>query len=170
MLIGSNNAAGEVGHMTIDTHGIQCSCGNKGCFETVSAGWGIARRAKEIALYDPTGSRGLLDRVGGNIEAITTIDVFEAYRAGVPAAMKVIEEAKDGLITGVTSLVNLVNPARVILGGGVIQGNLDLIDAIRQGVVKNALKVSTEHLEIVPAALKGDGGVIGAATFARGKG
>ncbi|MEI8125950.1 MAG: hypothetical protein WCG42_09350 [Parachlamydiaceae bacterium] len=45
-----------------------------------------------------------------------------------------------------------------------------LFDAIRQGVVKNALKVSTEHLEIVPAALKGDGGVIGAATFARGKG
>lgn len=167
MLIGSNNAAGEVGHMTINLNGSLCSCGNRGCVETLAAGWGIAKRAKEVAAYDPAGSKGLLEMCGGNSDNITAVHVFNAAREKVPAAMKVIEETKEALIAAVAGLANAFNPERIILGGGIIQGNPELVEVIRQGVPKRGLKATTDSLEIVPAELKGDAGVVGAAAFAR---
>lgn len=167
MLVGNDNAAGEVGHMTIDINGSKCSCGNTGCFETRAAGWGIAKRAKEVLAYDPAGGKGLLELAGGKVEAINAGHVFEAARNKVPVAMKVIEEAKEAMIAGVAGLVNAFNPRKVILGGGVIERNPELIEVIRQGVPKRALKATADNLEIVPTELKGDAGVIGAAAYAR---
>ncbi|MEI8365119.1 MAG: ROK family protein [Parachlamydiaceae bacterium] len=166
ILTGSDNAAGEVGHITIDLKGSLCTCGNRGCFETLSAGWAIARRAQEMLVSDPAGGHGLLALVGGKADEITAKHVFEACRSKVPVALKVVDEAKEGLIAGIASLVNTFNPRRIILGGGVIQGNPELIGVVRQGIVQRALKVATESLEIVPAALKENAGVIGAAAFA----
>ena len=167
MLTGSNNAAGEVGHMTIALHGALCGCGNRGCFETLAGGWGIARRAREVIAYDAVRGQRLLELAGGNSDAITAREVFIAYREKVPVAVKVIEEFKEALIMGISSLVNIFNPSKVILGGGIIQGNLDLVEVVRQGVPKQALKVSVAQLEIVPALLAGEAGIVGAASFAR---
>lgn len=167
MLTGSNNAAGEVGHMTIDLHGALCGCGNRGCFETLAGGWGIARRAREVIAYDAVRGQRLVELAGGNSEAVTAREVFIAYREKVPVAVKVIEEFKEALVAGISSLVNIFNPSKVILGGGIIQGNLELVEVVRQGVPKQALKVSVAQLEIVPALLEGEAGIIGSSSYAR---
>lgn len=166
MLTGSSNAAGEVGHMTLDIHGPLCSCGNRGCFEALASGSAIARRAKELISYDSHDGKKLLDLIGIDVETITARHIFEAYRFHSPIAVRVVEEVKEALIAGVAGLVNAFNPEKVILGGGVITGFPELIEVIRNGVPKRALKAAVEHLEVVQGQLKGDAGVVGAAAFA----
>jgi glucokinase len=165
MLTGSSNSAGEVGHMTLDLHGPLCGCGNKGCFEALASGSAIARRAKELISYDSTDGKKLLDLIGSDAETITARHIFEAYRFHSPIAVRVVEEVKETLIAGVAGLVNAFNPQKVILGGGVITGFPELIEVIRSGIPKRALKVAVEHLEVVQGQLKGDAGVVGAAAF-----
>ena len=165
MLTGSHNAAGEVGHMTLDLNGPLCSCGNRGCFEALASGWAIAKKAKEVVMHNSIEGKKFLDLTGGTVDQITARAVFEAYKLKASVAVKVIEEAKDVLIAGVAGLVNAFNPAKVILGGGIITGAPFLIDVIREGTPKRGLKTAVEYLEIVQAHLKGDAGVIGASAF-----
>ena len=101
MLEGASNTAGEVGHMIIDVYGRECTCGSKGCLESIAGGWAIAKRAQELSM---NGSA-----------AVTAKDVFEAYLEGNPVSKKVVDEAVEALIAGVASLVNIVNPACVVL-------------------------------------------------------
>ena len=166
MLTGARNAAGEVGHMTLELNGPLCSCGNRGCFEALASGSAIARRAKEVITYDSAEGKKFLDLTGGTVEEITGRIVLEAYQKHASVAVKVMEEVKEALIAGVANLVNAFNPAKVILGGGIITGAPYLIEVIREGVPKRALKTATEQFEVVQAQLKGDAGVIGAAAFA----
>lgn len=167
MLIGDTNTAGEIGHMTIDLHGPVCTCGNRGCFEALAAGWAIGRRTREVVSGDISHGYRLLELAGGKLEDITAKHLFEAYYQGIPIAIKVMEEVKEALVAGVAGLVNAFNPARVILGGGVLVRNPELIEFIRQGVATRALKITTTRLEILEAQLENDANVIGAAVFAR---
>lgn len=166
MLTGDRNAAGEVGHMTLDLHGPLCTCGNRGCFEALASGWAIAKRAKEVVAYDSLSGKKLLDLIGGTVDEINAKKIIEARRSKAAVAVKVMDEVKEALVAGVASLVNGFNPKKVILGGGIITGAPDLIEVIREGVPKRALKASVESLEVVQAQLKGDAGVVGAAAFA----
>lgn len=166
MLIGSRNAAGEVGHMTLDLDGPLCTCGNRGCFEALVSGWAIARRAKEMVVCDANEGKVLLELVKGEREEITAKMIFEAYRAKEAIAVTIIQEAKEALIAGVAAIVNAFNPAKVILGGGVINGFPEFVNEIRIGIPRRGLKIAVDYLEIVPAQLKGDAGVIGASSFA----
>lgn len=167
LLVGNDNAFGEVGHMTIDLHGSKCTCGNVGCFETVAGGWGIARKAKDILLANSMDGKGLLELASGNIDNISAALVFEAAAKSVPAALQVINEAKAAMIAGVASLANIYNPATIILGGGIIHGHPELVQLIREGVAQRALKAVVKHLKVIKADLGGDAGVIGAAALAR---
>jgi glucokinase len=167
MLSGSNNAAGEVGHIPIALNGPLCTCGNRGCFEAIAGGWAIARRAKEVAAYDPVEAKKLLNFIGGTIDDLTARNVIEAYKADVSIATIVMEEVKEGLISGVTGLINAFNPAKIILGGGIMNGLPEMIEVIQEGVSTRALKACLQTLEIVPSHLKGEAGVVGAAAFAK---
>lgn len=167
MLVGNTNAAGEVGHMTLDMHGPVCTCGNKGCFEALAGGWAIARRTRELVGADLSAGGAILELAGGKIEDITTKHMFQAYRDGLPLAIKIVDELKESLVAGVAGLVNAFNPEKLILGGGVLLGNPELIEAISVRVPTRALKISTNGLQFLAAQLKGDAGVSGAAAFAR---
>lgn len=168
LLVGSDNAFGEVGHMTIDIQGSLCTCGNRGCFETLAAGWGIAKRASEM-LKKGQGGESLLKLCKGDPENISATHVFEAAKSHDPISVLIIKEFKEALICGVANLLNAFNPAKVILGGGIIQGNPELVDIVQRGVTKKALKATSQHVKIVPAMLGGDAGLIGAAAMARDK-
>jgi glucokinase len=166
MLSGCNNTAGEVGHMTIDLHGPPCTCGSRGCFEALAGGWAIAREAREAVSADPSLGASLLKIAGGEQEAITAEIVSMAARAGDPLAKRLIDRVGQALIAGCVSVVNVFNPCRLILGGGVIEGFPEFVERINRGVRLQALSAATQSLTILPAQLKNDSGVVGAAVFA----
>lgn len=166
LLSGASNTAGELGHMTIDLKGRPCTCGNTGCLETIAGGWGIAQRAQEAVTSNPEKGTKLLEIAGGRHEAITAEVVAHAYNAGDPLAKKIAEETASALIAGTVSIVHVLNPQRLILGGGVIQGMPWLIQSVEKGIRQHALAASCQSLEVISAQLHTDGGVIGAGSLA----
>lgn len=166
MLAGCNNTAGEVGHITVDMKGPPCTCGNRGCLEALAGGWAITRLARESVAADPEAGRLLLEMAGGRIEEINVATVARAFRGGDPLARQLMDRAADALIAGATTLINAFNPCRLILGGGVITGVPELIGRIDKGVRGQALAAACSSLLILPAGLRTDAGVIGAAALA----
>jgi glucokinase len=165
LLIGCSNTFGEIGHMTIDFKGPICTCGKRGCLEAFAGGWGIAARAQEAIEADGRGdaSQLLLKKVNGELNAMTARTVVQAYHEGDEMAKRIIEQAKQALIAGIASLVNAFNPCRLILGGGVIEGLPEFVQAINEEVRRIALKAATQSLTIVPARLGKEVGIIGSA-------
>jgi glucokinase len=158
MLSGCSNAAGELGHITVDLHGPVCHCGNQGCLEALAGGWAIARRAQEAIAADPAAGASMVQMAGGQQTAVTAKIVAQAAHAGDPLAR--------ALIAGAVGLVNAFNPCRLILGGGVIEGLPELVDRVDQGVCERALEAASAPLQVLPAQLKNDAGVVGAAALA----
>ncbi|MBE0617481.1 MAG: ROK family protein, partial [Proteobacteria bacterium] len=107
----------------------------------------------------------LLEAAGG--EEISAEHVARAFHAGDPLAERIVSGAAEALIAGATGLVNAFNPRRLVLGGGVIEGLPGLVAQVTDGVRSRALRVATEALDVLPSALHGDAGVVGAAAFAR---
>ena len=166
ILTGCTNTAGELGHIVIDKDGPSCTCGNRGCLEAHAGGWAIARRAQEAISADPVAGATLLKKAGGNKGAVTAETVAQAFQEGDPFALQLIDEVTRALIAGATSLINAFNPCRLILGGGVVEGLPRLLEKIDQGIRQQALRAAIISLQVVPAKLKNDAGVVGAAAFA----
>lgn len=170
LIEGAGGYAGELGHLTIVVDGRPCTCRNRGCLEAYCGGWAIAVRAREAvdaAVDEGLGAgRVLLDLAGGR-ERITAASVAHAATAGDPLAQRLVEETGHFLGAGLVGIVHAFNPRRVVLGGGVIAGMPELIAAAAAHVRERAMAVFLEGLEIVPAALGSEAGVVGAALFAR---
>lgn len=165
MLKGYTNSAGEIGHMTIDLYGPSCTCGNRGCFEALAGGWAIGRSAKEAVLSSPVAAKPLLQLVQGDEEALTAKIVIEAAKKGDPLAQELIDKVFEAIVAGSVSVINAFNPKRLIFGGGLADGLAVVVDVVDAAVRGRALKVATDSLEIVPAQLGNQAGVIGAASY-----
>jgi glucokinase len=170
MLEGCTNTAGELGHITTDLNGPPCTCGHRGCLEALAGGWAIARRAREAIRDNPAAGLAFL-KAAGLKEPVDPADVnatvvATAARAHDPLARLLVDEVARALIAGAVSLVNAFNPCRLILGGGVMAGLPELTGRIEAGIRGAALNTACEGLEVLPARLKGDAGVVGAASLA----
>lgn len=110
---GRDRAAGEFGHMTIDVHGLQCHCGNRGCLGMMASGKAIVRRVRE-AMDAGTPIPALAGRASGEVRLQ---DVLQAAREGDPTCLRIIREAGEYLGVGIANLINLYNPASLVLGG-----------------------------------------------------
>jgi glucokinase len=166
VLSGCSNTAGELGHITVALDGPPCHCGNRGCLEALASGWAIAQQAQEAVAAKPDDGLVLLKLANGQQEAITAEVVAQAAKEGDVLARRLLDEAVQALIAGAISLVNAFNPCRLILGGGVIEGLPEWVEQIDQGVRQRALEAARAPLQILPAALHGDAGVVGAAALA----
>jgi glucokinase len=166
MMEGCNNTAGEVGHITVQLHGPLCNCGNEGCLEALASGWAIERDAQLAVQSNMKVGELMLELAGGDIKAVNGKAVAAAAAKGNVLAEKIINNVIDALIAGVTSVVNMVGPCRIVLGGGVIEGMPKIVKRVEQGVKKYALKAAIANIEILPAQLHNDSGVVGAASFA----
>ena len=170
MLEGCTNTAGELGHLTTDLNGPRCTCGHRGCLEALAGGWAIARRAREAIRDAPAAGQAFLQAAGLK-EPVAPEDVnagvvAAAARAQDPLARLLVDEVARALVAGTVGLVNAFNPCRLILGGGVMQGLPELLDRIDTGIRRFALTAATEGLQVLPAKLHNDAGVVGAATLA----
>ena len=165
LLLGARGLAVEVGHIIVEPEGPPCGCGSRGCMEAVASGTAIAREAKRRLR---AGEGGLLLRlVGGDVERVTAREVAQAARQGDPLSKEIFRQAGRYIGIGITSLVHLFNPARVIIGGSVAKAGDLLFDPIRETIRE---RVMDEHFlegfAVVPAALGDDVGLLGAYTLA----
>ena len=167
LILGCGGTAGELGHTTIDWHGPQCTCRNRGCLEAFAAGWAIARRARDVVTEQPDEGRRLIALADGAIGNLTAKVVAQAARDGDPLAARLVRETGEALGVGVASIANAFNPCMVILGGGVIEGMPELVGMAEAEARRRALAAALHSLEVVKAGLGKHAGTVGAATWAR---
>jgi len=162
LLQGSNNCAGEFGHIVVKFGGRLCGCGNRGCLEAFASGTAIGKAAREAAENSPTDGKALISAAGGYGASINGSHVSMCAKNGDLLATQILYEALEALIAGTTSIVNSLNPEIILFGGGVIAGNPDWIEKIADGVRKCALPSATKKLRIAPTTLGEDCVLLGA--------
>lgn len=162
---GASDVAAEIGHMTIDSTGRKCGCGNYGCLEAYASGPAIASRAVDGL---KAGAESMLPAlVEGDLRAITAETVSDAIVAGDEYAGDVMRETARYLGTGLANLINVLNPEMIIVSGGVTRAGRHLFDPLRREVRKRAFRPAAEACRIVRTELGGMAGVIGAAAVFR---
>jgi glucokinase len=155
---GASDVAGEIGHITIETNGRRCGCGNDGCLEAYASGPAIARRARELVAAGAVSSLGSMAP-----DAISAQTVYEAAGAGDALAREVVQDTAKYLGVGVANLINILNPEVVVVCGGVTQAGDGLFIPLRREVARRAFRPAVDACRIVPGMLTGTAGVVGAA-------
>lgn len=157
---GASDCAGEIGHTTIEMNGRRCACGNYGCLEAYASGPAIARRAIEAVETGAESSLAAVLRRGP--AAVTAQMVYEAATAGDALAREVVQDTARFLGAGIANLVNVYNPEVVVVCGGVTQAGDSLFVPLRREVGRRAFRPAVEVCRILPGALPGTAGVVGA--------
>ncbi len=156
---GASNAAGELGHIKLQMHeGPLCGCGDYGCLEAFASGPSIVAMAEEYIM----GGKSTKYREIANGSEITPFVVAEAAKQGDPVARRIFTRVGEYIGFGLASVVNLLNPEKIIIGGGVADAGDILLNPIRETIKKRAMVVAESAVEIVPAKLGNTAGVIGA--------
>lgn len=148
LLTGSTGNAGDAGHMIVDPAGGVCSCGQAGCWEWIASGTAITRQATELLGRD-----------------VTSKEAFELAVQGDSQMLELVNRVFTYIGMGCVSLINILDPDKIVIGGGVSQVGEPLFAAIQSYVSKYALNPSGRQTAIVPAQLQQDAGLIGAAAL-----
>jgi glucokinase len=158
---GGGGVAGELGHTKVVPGGRRCGCGELGCLEAYAGGHNIIAQAREV-LFNGR-STVLAEMVEGDPARITPLTVEQAADAGDAGAREIHERAGRMLGLAIANMVTVLNPARLILGGGVLMNCPGLRRYVVEGVQAYASNTSREGLLIAEAELGDDSGLIGAA-------
>ena len=156
---GADGMAGEIGHMTLIPDGRQCTCGNTGCLEMYASARGIVQSFREELERQKLSA-------AGDLKEVTSEKVYQAAREGDAVARRVMKDMGRMLGIGIASLINIFNPERVVIGGGVKDAWPLFIGATHEEIMKRAFQVPAERTEIVPSSLGDDAGMVGAAAVA----
>lgn len=164
---GAHRFAGEFGHMVVDPHGPLCPCGKRGCWERYASGSGLGLLGREAAV---AGQATLVkDLAGGDAEGVRGEHVTAAAAQGDPAAGAIMGRFAWWLALGLANLTVIVDPAVIVVGGGLIDAGDVLIEPL--GLAFADLVEAGEQrgkVAIRPAALGSRAGAVGAALLAEG--
>jgi len=164
LFLGANGYAAELGHTVINAHGKRCSCGNIGCLEAEASGTSLAMNAAMVvASRRPT---KISELAGGDPRKASARIVMEAARLGDPIACELMEEEGKLVGIGVVNCIHSFNPELVVLGGGVTAAGDILLDSVRATVQRRVMPAYVGTFDILPAALKGESGALGAVAAA----
>ena len=163
ILTGCAGLAGEFGHTRVSRRGPRCRCGGRGCLEAYAGGWAIARQAREAVARNSQAGAALL-RLAGEAGAISAAHLSAAARAGDPLARRLLARVAEALAVGLTSVVNLINPCLVVLGGGVVEGLPELVGWVDRGLRRRALPAAA-GVKVTRTVLGPHAGVVGAAAL-----
>ncbi len=161
---GADGMAGEIGHIIVDPQGPLCVCGRRGCVEAMACGPAIARNARERLMANPSAGEILRGLIGNNLDALTAEVVSRAADGGDELARQVIDEAARALGFGIGTAITLMNPERVIVGGGVSKSGEKYFTELRAAARTNTLPQM--RVDSVPAALGDDAPLWGAMALA----
>jgi glucokinase len=165
---GFNRSAGEIGHTVVALNGDKCGCGNKGCLESVASRTGMSRIIqKRIKKGDKT---ALEDKFKGDPPTLRSKSLYRAYSAGDKVACETLDAAAEALGVTIGSVINLLCPQMVILGGGVIEAlGEPYVEKIAKTAKEWAFDSNMRGVRIAEAQLGDDAGIHGAAAYARMK-
>jgi glucokinase len=158
---GALGAAAEPGHMIIMEDGPPCTCGARGCLESLASGWSIAARVKELA--DKQVGSPLVDDYLKDPDGFGAEKVVEYADAGERFALTILSEAGKHLGVGVGSLVNIFNPDVVTFSGGLLGAYHHMEESMRLAAESISIPISRNHVRILAGTLGDEGGQIGAA-------
>ena len=165
---GAFGVGAEIGHMRVVPDGILCGCGNHGCFEQYASGSALVRGARAAAAGGSLLARGLLDRAGGDPGKITGPLITEAARDGDPFAIEQLGVLGKWLGEGIASLAAILDPAVVVIGGGVSEAEELLLGPTRAAFgTQLPGRGHRPTLQIRKAQLGNRAGLIGAADLSR---
>ena len=164
---GASDIAGEFGHMTIDSTGRRCNCGNYGCIEAYASGSAISARAVEG--IEAGAQTRLPELVDHDLSRITAGIVYQAAADGDDFSREVIHDTARFLGAAVANLINIFNPEVVVICGGVTAAGDQLFTPLRAEVARRAFRAAVDACRIVPGLLHGTAGVVGAAAAFRAK-
>ncbi|QPP09987.1 ROK family protein [Streptomyces bathyalis] len=148
---GPSGNAGHIGHISVDLDGDSCPCGGRGCVERIASGPNIARRALD---------RGWRPGADKDVSAAA---VAASARAGDSVAIASFERAARALAAGIAATATLVEIEIAVLGGGVAKAGEVLFAPLRRSLREYATLSFVQGLEVVPAQMGTDAGLIGAA-------
>src|SRR5699024_8021308 len=147
---GAQGTAGDLGHVrVVRGDGVICRCGNEGCLEAIAAGPAVAARLR-----------------AAGAEAATIQDVVDLVRSGDLTALQEIRQAGRDIGEVVATMVNLINPSVVVIGGRLADAGEQLLAGIREVVYRRSLPLATESLQVVSSRAGREAGVLGAASMA----
>jgi glucokinase len=168
LMRGAFGVAAEIGHLRVVPGGRVCGCGNHGCWEQYGSGSALVREAREQLRAGSLLGGDLLERAGGDVDAVTGPMITEAARAGDQFALEQLTEAARWLGEGIASLVAVLDPAKVAIGGGVSEAGDLLLDPIRDAFAAQLTGRGYRPVaEIRLAELGNRAGQLGAADLAR---
>jgi glucokinase len=154
---GSQLGAGEIGQMIIEPHGVPGHYGNFGALEKYVGNRQIAERAQKV--YAAAG-------IASTPEELTPLSLEKAALSGDDIAAKLWEDVGFEIGIMLTNIAWLLNPDRIVIGGGVAKAGPLVFEPIKRTIRERTSGAYHEHLEVVPAELGNDGGIIGSAALA----
>lgn len=162
---GSSYAGAEFGHMTICYNGRKCRCGGRGCLEKYGSATALVSDMKKLLRKN---KNSLIHKlIQNDYSKLSAKIIFQAQKRGDNLASAVVSQLIQYLGAGIASVVNLLNPEIIVIGGGVADAGENLISGIEKEVRQIAFSSATVNLKIVKAKLGNDAGFIGAAMLAK---
>lgn len=163
---GANGYAGEIGHMVVDPNGPPCPCGQRGCWERFASGSGLGRLGREAA--EAGLAPDVVARAGGQADRVRGEHVTDAAGAGDAGAVAILRTFAWWLALGLANLTNAFDPARIVVGGGLVDDAGLWLDPTREAYAGLVLGASARPpVPIVPAQLGAQAGAVGAALAGR---
>ncbi|NHI99708.1 ROK family glucokinase [Lactococcus garvieae] len=165
LIHGVVGAAGEIGHIMVEPHdGFACTCGNYGCLETVTSATGVVRLARKFA-EEYEGNSEIKANID-NGDEVTSKDIFIAAEAGDAFALSVVDKFAYYLGFACANLGSTLNPAAIVIGGGVSAAGEFLRSKVETYFQKYSFSTVRDSTKIKLAELGNDAGIIGAASLA----
>ena len=164
---GFNHIGGELGHMVIVSGGEKCGCGRNGCWEAYGSATALIRQTGEAIEKNPDSILAKLAE--GDIGKVNGKTAFDAMRMGCPTGKAVVDKYIEYFSTGLTNIINIFQPEKIVIGGGISKEGQPFIDAIMKHVSNerygktNDLPKTTIHTSL----LGNDAGIIGAAALGK---
>ncbi|NLE00777.1 MAG: ROK family protein, partial [Fibrobacter sp.] len=164
---GTHGMAGELGHIVVETNGIPCNCGQRGCVERYASATGIVNMARKLcAEAKDNNPTEFVIEVNKNPLAVTSKMVYNYVKNNDPVAVRVNEIACDMLARAIGITLNTLSPDRVVLGGGVMMAGQVIIDTLCRYVPLYCWPAIWERCQLAIAQLGEDAGVLGAGAMA----
>ena len=165
LIHGVAGAGGEIGHIIVEPEtGFECTCGNKGCLETVASATGVVRLARHLAEgYEGNSS---IKAAVDNGEQVTSKDIFVAAAEGDKFANSIVDKVSQYLGLATANISNILNPDSVVIGGGVSAAGEFLRSRVEGYFTRYAFPQVRRTTKVKLAELGNDAGIIGAASLA----